>query len=142
MAEQKHAPWEWSVGAGATVIVWYALPDLVRNRGVRALVKIGLLGVTAYGASMVPNTWEDASELPSRIEAQLAELPKAASTGLLVGGLTALTAASILFEKAAFARGERRRSKGVRCAHTRQAVAIAAATAAAVFVPDSATEGL
>lgn len=135
MAAKKYEPYQWAAGAGATVLAWYALPDLVRSRSVRALVKTCLLGVTAVGAALVPNTWEEAGEIPARIESHLAELPAPAATAILVGAVTAMTAVTVWGEKVIFARGERRRTKGVRCAHTRQAVAIAAATAGIVLIP-------
>mgnify|MGYP006977835679 CR=1 FL=1 len=49
-----------AAGVGATV-AWYALPDYVRSRPLRGLVKVGLLGV--LGWSMVAQLPEGA-ELP------------------------------------------------------------------------------
>ena len=49
-----------AAGVGATV-AWYALPDYVRSRPLRGLVKAGLLGV--LGWSMVAQLPEP-SELP------------------------------------------------------------------------------
>ena len=39
-----------------TVFTWYALPDAVRSRRARVVVKAGLLGVTAAGAAMMWTT--------------------------------------------------------------------------------------
>ena len=49
-----------AVGAGAT-LAWYALPDYVRSRPLRGLIKTGLLG--AIGWSIVAMMPED-GELP------------------------------------------------------------------------------
>ena len=49
-----------AVGTGAT-IAWYALPDVVRSRPLRGLVKVGLLG--AMGWSLV-SLMPEGDELP------------------------------------------------------------------------------
>ncbi len=43
-----------------TVLTWYALPDAVRSRPARTVIKAGLLGVTAAGVAMMP------ADLPGR----------------------------------------------------------------------------
>ena len=49
-----------AVGTGATV-AWYALPDVVRSRPLRGLMKVGLLG--AMGWSLV-SLMPEGDELP------------------------------------------------------------------------------
>ena len=39
--------------AALTVLTWYALPDAVRSRRARTVIKAGLLGVTAAGPAMI-----------------------------------------------------------------------------------------
>lgn len=111
----------------ATVLAWYALPDVVRSRGVRAAVKTGLLGVTAAGAAMIPQVYPEFR--PLKVEPKV-DLPAPAVAALAVGATAALTALTVWAEKALYARGERRRADGVRWAHTPLAVAMALGTGA------------
>ena len=91
-----------AAGVGATV-AWYALPDYVRSRPWRGLVKAGLLGV--LGWSMV---------------AQLPEL------AVLAGAALGSAMITVGVERWLFRRGERRRAQGARFAHTRQGLALGA----------------
>lgn len=111
----------------ATVLAWYALPDVVRSRGIRAAVKTGLLGVTAAGAAMIPQVYPEFR--PLKVEPKV-DLPAPAVAALAVGATAALTALTVWAEKALYARGERRRADGVRWAHTPLAVAMALGTGA------------
>lgn len=124
----------WAASAAATVLAWYALPDLVRRRGLRGVVKTGLLAVTAVGAAAVPEVWDCAGEVPDRVEEALADLPKPAVPAIAAAAVIGGTALTIWFEKAVFARGERKRASGARFAHTGPAVVMAAATAAIALV--------
>jgi len=110
-----------------TVLTWYALPDAVRSRRARAVIKAGLLGVTAAGAAMIPRVFPEAGDFRP---APLIDLPAPALAGLGVGATAVAAAGTIWFEKAVFAIGERKRARGVRCAHTPVAVAMALATGA------------
>jgi hypothetical protein len=127
---KKTEPWEWALGGGATVLAWYALPDVVRSKKLRSLIKAGLLGVTAYAGTMLPGLATEVEDLSTSVRKQLVDLPPKTATGILVGGTAAMAAITVLAEKWIFTRGELRRARGVRAAHTRQALAIAAATAA------------
>ena len=117
--------------AALTVLTWYALPDAVRSRRARAVIKAGLLGVTAAGVAMIPQVFPEARQL--KLEPRI-DLPGPALAALAVGGTAAATAGTIWLEKAIYARGERLRARGVRCAHTRAAAAMALATGAAALV--------
>lgn len=110
-----------------TVLTWYALPDAVRSRGARTVIKVGLLGVTAAGVAMTPQVFPDARQLKalSRLD-----LPVPAVAAVAVAATVAATAGTIWGEKAIYARGERLRARGVRCAHTPTAAALALATGA------------
>jgi hypothetical protein len=114
-----------------TVLTWYALPDAVRSRRARTVVKAGLLGVTAAGVTMVPQVFPEARELSNvpRID-----LPRPTLTAVSIGAAAIAVAGTIWCEKAIYARGERIRAGGVRCAHTPAAVAMALATGAAALV--------
>lgn len=110
-----------------TVLTWYALPDAVRSRRARAVIKAGLLGVTAAGAAMIPQVFPEVRDFrPERFN----DLPAPAVAALGVGATALATVGTIWFEKAVFASGERKRARGVRCAHTPAAVAMALATGA------------
>lgn len=130
---KKLEPWEWASVAGATVLAWYAMPDALRSKKWRSLAKIGLMGATAYAGAKIPEVRSDVEEFPAFARTQLVDLPPKTATAILVGGAAATTAITILAEKWLFARGELRRSKGVRGAHTRQALVLAGASAALAF---------
>jgi hypothetical protein len=115
--------------SGLTVVTWYALPDAVRSRPLRAAIKVGLLGVTAAGVGQIPRVYPDATKLIPKVDVSD---PK--SLALTVAGTAAAVAATVGFEKVVFAFGERVRAGGVRCAHTPAAAAMALATAAAALV--------
>ncbi|CAL8980276.1 hypothetical protein PROP_03099 [Propionicimonas sp. T2.31MG-18] len=110
-----------------TVLTWYALPDAVRSRRARAVIKAGLLGVTAAGAVMIPQVFPEVRDFRP---GPLIDLPAPALVSLGVGATALAAAGTVWFEKAVFASGERRRARGVRCAHTPPAVAMALATGA------------
>ena len=114
-----------------TVLTWYALPDAMRSRRARGVIKVGLLGVTAAGAAMIPQVFPEAREL--KLEPPV-DLPAPALAALALGATAAATVGTIWFEKVVFAYGERQRASGVRCAHTPAALAMALATGAAALV--------
>ena len=116
--------------AALTVLTWYALPDAVRRRGTRVVIKVGLLGVTAAGVLMMPQVFPDMRELASR----RLDLPAPTTAALAVSASAVALLGTIWGEKAVYARGERLRARGVRCAHTPVAVMLALATGAAVLV--------
>lgn len=132
-------------GLGLGSVAWYAMPDLIKSRGVRTLVKSGLLaGMTAsLVATDDGRVSEAASVLLERFSDQVWGTSKAITAGalavLVTGGVVAATVAG---ERAIFRRGERRRASGVRLAHTRQALALGllgAATAVLEVMDDQET---
>ena len=114
-----------------TVLTWYALPDAVRSRPARAVIKVGLLGLSAAGVAMIPQVFPEARRL--KLEPGI-DLPGPAVAALAVGATAVATGGTIWLEKAIYARGERIRARGVRCAHTPAAAAMALATGAAALV--------
>ncbi|MGB7962120.1 MAG: hypothetical protein WCF12_04045 [Propionicimonas sp.] len=114
-----------------TVLTWYALPDAVRSRRARAVIKTGLLGVTAVGAAMIPQVFPEARHLKPEPSV---DLPGPALAALAIGATGVATVGTLWFEKVVFAYGEHRRARGVRCAHTPAALAMALATGAAALV--------
>jgi hypothetical protein len=114
-----------------TVLTWYALPDAVRSRPARAVIKVGLLGLSAAGVAMIPQVFPEARRL--KLEPGI-DLPRPAVAALAVGATAVATGGTIWLEKAIYARGERIRARGVRCAHTPAAAAMALATGAAALV--------
>ena len=117
--------------AALTVLTWYALPDAVRSRRARTVIKAGLLGVTAAGAAMIPQVFPEERQFKPDLRIDLSGPARAA---VAVGATAVATVATIWFEKAIYARGERKRARGVRCAHTPAAAAMALATGAAALV--------
>ena len=126
-----------AVGAGAT-LAWYALPDYVRSRPLRALVKTGLLGAIGWSiVTMLPEDGElppyddetDCSKgSPVAGEDPLTGVTEAEPRELAVLAGAALGSAMITVgvERWLFRRGERRRAQGARFAHTRQGLALGA----------------
>ena len=114
-----------------TVLTWYALPDAVRSRRARAVIKVGLLAVTAAGAAVIPQVFPEASlhkpEPP-------ADLPGPALAGIVIGAAATAMIGTVWFEKVVYAHGERKRARGVRCAHTPAAIAMALATGAGALI--------
>jgi len=121
-----------AVGTGAT-IAWYALPDVVRSRPLRGLVKVGLLGAMGWSlVSLMPEGDElppyddetDCSQektddpLDGVTEAEPREL------AVLAGAVLGSAVVTVAVERWLFRRGERRRAAGVRLAHTRQGLAL------------------
>ena len=131
-----------AAGVGATV-AWYALPDYVRSRPLRALVKAGLLGVLGWsmvaqlpeGAELPPYDDEDtdcSKSSPVAGEDPLEGITEADAAELAVLAGAALGSAMITVgvERWLFRRGERRRAQGSRFAHTRQGLALGGLEAA------------
>ena len=131
-----------AVGTGAT-LAWYALPDYVRSRPLRALVKTGLLGAIGWSiVTMLPEEGElppyddetDCSKgSPVAGEDPLTGVTEAEPRELAVLAGAALGSALITVgvERWLFRRGERRRAEGVRLAHTRQGLVLGVLEAAA-----------
>jgi hypothetical protein len=118
----------------ATVLAWYALPDVVRSRTLRGVIKAGLLGVTAAGVAQIPAVFPEARQVAARADLARADLPASTLAALAVGATAAVTAATVWGEKLVFARGERRRAAGARWAHTPAAAVLALASGAAALV--------
>ena len=127
-----------AVGVGATV-AWYALPDYVRSRPLRGLVKAGLLGVLGWsmvaqlpeGAELPPYDDEDtdcSKASPVAGEDPLEGVTEAdpAELAVLAGAALGSAMITVGVERWLFRRGERRRAQGARFAHTRQGLALGA----------------
>lgn len=127
-----------AVGTGAT-IAWYALPDVVRSRPLRGLVKVGLLGAMGWSlVSLMPEGDElppyddemDCSEaktedpLDGVTEAEPREL------AVLAGAVLGSAVVTVAVERWLFRRGEHRRAQGARFAHTRQGLVLGGLEAA------------
>lgn len=108
-----------------TVLTWYALPDVIRSRGLRAVIKAGLLGVTALGAAKLPEVFPEAKQLEPKVD-----LSEPTAMAIAAGASAAMVAGTIWGEKAIYARGERRRARGHRCGHTPLALVMAVGTGA------------
>ena len=114
-----------------TVLTWYALPDAVRSGRARAVIKVGLLAVTAAGTAVIPQVFPEARLLKTQPRA---DLPAPAIAGIVIGAAATATICTVWFEKVIYAHGERKRARGVRCAHTPAAIAMALATGAGALI--------
>ena len=129
-----------AVGTGAT-LAWYALPDYVRSRPLRGLIKTGLLG--AIGWSIVAMMPEDGELPPYDDETDCSKSSSAddpldgvteaepRELAVLAGAALGSAVLTVAVERWLFRRGERRRAAGVRLAHTRQGLALGALEAVA-----------
>lgn len=117
--------------AALTVLTWYALPDAVRGRTLRGVIKTALLGVTAAGVAVTPEVFPEVRRLTPT---PTVDLPAPVAATLVAGAAALTLGATVWGEKVIYARGERARARGVRCAHTRTAVLLALATAAPALV--------
>lgn len=120
----------WAVAGGVIVTAWYALPDIVRERKARLVIKAGLLGLTAAGARSAVQAFDIETE-PDRWPTVDVPVPvlAAAAAAATVGGAWL----TVWFEKAIFGYGERRRARGVRWAHTAPAVGLGIVSAMSVL---------
>ena len=127
-----------AAGVGTTV-AWYALPDYVRSRPLRGLVKAGLLGVLGWsmvaqlpeGAELPPYDDEDtdcSKASPVAGEDPLEGVTEAdpAELAVLAGAALGSAMITVGVERWLFRRGERRRAQGARFAHTRQGLVLGA----------------
>lgn len=117
--------------SGAVVLAWYAMPDFIRSRGLRAVAKTALLGVTAVGAAELWRAHgDDAQDFVEDNFGELAHKP-AVIAGAVAGGAVL----TVLGEKLLFGIGERRRARGKKLGHTVPALVYAALTAVSTAVP-------
>lgn len=107
-----------AVGMGLGTVAWYALPDLVRSRAARAVLKSGLVaaGGAAYVLTQRPETPQQGPDAFDEALAAVNEDPRR-TLGITAAVLAGSTALGIAGERAIFRFGERRRARGVRGAH-------------------------
>lgn len=117
---------ELAVGTAATVFAWYAMPDVIRSRGVRAALKTVLLAGTAVATPALLKSF--GIGLPEH------DLPEPTPELLAMAGgvIAASIGVTVWGEKLIFGFGEKRREQGKRLAHSLPAAVIAAVSAIAV----------
>ncbi len=118
------------IASGLVTLAWYAMPDLIRSRGLRAVLKTGLLGVTGVGVTLLAQAHED--EI-SQIKQDVAEAEH--GTAIAAAAIAATAAVALVGEKLIYRHGERRRRNGRRLAHTVPALFWAVAGALAFLPP-------
>ncbi|HHU38183.1 MAG TPA: peptidase S9 [Propionibacterium sp.] len=124
---------------GLTTLAWYALPDLVRSRGARTVLKLGLVGaggaawVLARPEKPLPTGAQGPDTFDVLFEAIRTEPATTLGLGAAIVGITA--ALTVAGEKAVFRFGERRRARGARGAHTVPALVLGVLGAASAAVP-------
>ncbi|WP_175957054.1 hypothetical protein [Schaalia sp. Marseille-Q2122] len=109
---------------GGGILVWYAMPDVVRSRAVRTLLKAGIL------SAMVHHGAREVSKVSDEVKEAVEEAREnGISVAPFIGAGVAMAAvggvAAVFGERFLFRRGERRRAEGRALAHTRQAVPLA-----------------
>lgn len=129
-------------GVAATV-AWYSLPDYVRSRPLRGLVKAGLLGVIGWSITATLPRAEDlppyededvdySKKGPAVEQDPLEGVTEAgpAELAVLAGAAVGSAVLTVAIERWLFGRGERRRALGARFAHTRQGLVLGGLAAA------------
>ena len=136
---------------GLGTFAWYASPDYITSKGalrVTRLILAAILGtLSAYIADdTVKQVRQDISLASPDQEAwqmdsdsvqfkkENVNLPKVT---VLASLLAALVSFSVWFEMSLYRRAERRRARGVKYPHTRQAIPMAILGAAGYFLDDS-----
>lgn len=137
-----------ALSAGST-LAWYAVPDLVRSRGSRALAKTAVL---ASAVTLAMTTTREGAEARSAVRDVRAAVDavrpgdprpgpddgdgavstggtgRAVATGaVVVGGLTVAGVVAVLGERWAYRAGEHLRARGVRAPHTTVGLVLGAA---------------
>lgn len=114
-----------AVITGGGAFAWYAMPDAIRSRAVRTLLKAGLLSVIVHhqAREVCKVSGEVTEAIEEARENGIAMGPYLAAGWALAG--ISVTAA-VVGERLLFRRGERRRAQGYALAHTRQALPLAA----------------
>ncbi|WP_265520242.1 hypothetical protein [Oerskovia flava] len=154
---------------GLTTLAWYAVPDVVRHRGARALLKTGVLvagGVLsttstiegrrareAFGSlrETLPAdpTADPAVSVPEREEPDADTTGRGRETGpspvaigaATLGVVAGSVALAVAGEKWLYRRGERLRARGTRLPHTRVALASAVVAGALAALEPFAWKG-
>lgn len=126
-----------AISSGLAVTAWYALPDVVRSRGARGVLKVGILGAAtaAWAILRVKTPPRPGPDTFDKALASIRETPGKAAAVAAVA-VTVSTALTVVGEKATFAFGERRRARGVRWAHTLPALVLGGLTVAATLAEE------
>lgn len=135
MTTEAHDPRQLAAVAAASTFVWYAMPDVVRSRGARVLLKTVVAAAVGVWAGTIIREHGD------QLDEVVSNFPKSdelnANQSTLIGGVVlASLGLTIAAEKAIFAFGERRRARGVRLAHTAPAIGLAGLVAAVAAADD------
>ena len=111
---------------GAATLAWYALPDLVRSRPARIVLKGKLLAAcgVAWALQDRPARTQQGPDTIDEVLSAVNDDPvRVLGLGTLGVGLA--TAATVWAEKAIFRYGERRRARGASFGHTLPALGLA-----------------
>lgn len=110
---------------GVGVFSWYAMPDAIRSRAVRTLLKTGILSVMVHhGAREVCKVSEEVKEAVAEARENGVSLTPYIGAGAAAVAVSGVVA--VLGERFLFRRGECFRAQGRALAHTRQALPLAA----------------
>ena len=130
-ANRPFTPTDAAVGAALTY-AWYALPDAIRSRGLRTVLKTGLAaaGGVYFLGTMRERDWQDLRKLPQTVA------DESVSPALIAGTLGVASIIGLAGESLIFRRGERRRRQGSSFAHSKQALVLGLLSAVTALIPD------
>ena len=124
---------------GVATALWYALPDHVRSRRRRALLKVGILGALVGWSALshpapptpsVPAAAVDPTVVDGEREPTRAEVSRtAARTAVALAAVGAGAALAVAAEEGLYRFGERSARRGARLPHTRDGLVLGAASA-------------
>lgn len=124
--------------AGVSVFAWYAMPDVIKSPTLRFIGKSAILaGVGSYvyhlpGADQVIDEAADsANAMWKRIG--LAEQPMPVQIGVALTGISAALWVNSLAERFILHRGERKKAKGKKFPHVKQALVLGGLCALGVY---------
>lgn len=119
---------------GLFTFAWYAMPDVVRRRGVRVVLKTAMTAGICYTVAP-PRTAAEANG-PDVVDELLHAANQKPGRAVAIAAVALATSVALttLSEKKVFAWGERRRARGVAGAHTLPALALGALAAGAILV--------
>ena len=127
-----------AIAAGVT-FAFYAMPDFIRSKTLRFFGKTALLAVSSAQLTQADTAqWNDSiKEAQSFLaDADADELTTTAGVVTAVGSVA--VASVIVGEKATFNRAEKKRAKGKKFSHTKQALVLAALTGGLLYALESA----
>lgn len=128
--------WTAAITAGAAVL-YYAVPDFVASRFVRGAVKVAATSVAA--ATIIhadQDSGRDVAGVIDQINNDIQKAEPADVAAYTAAGIALVAVPTVLVEKAIYRRAEKKKRKGKKFPHLKQALVLGALTGAAIYYLD------